>query len=64
MTNSNMVCIQPSKKSVKELGARIVGIVGVFELARNRKSSHNEKHVVERIDQMEKQVMEASGNRF
>ena len=49
---------------MKELGARIGGIVGVFELARNPKSSQNEKHGVERIDQMEKQVMEASGNRF
>ena len=63
MTKSNMVCSQPSKKPVKELGERIGGLVKVFVPARNPKSSQKEEQGVVMIHNIDKQVMVDSGNK-
>ena len=60
MTKSNMVCSQPSKKPVKELGERLVK---VFVPARNPKSSQKEEQGVVMIHNIDKQVMVDSGNK-
>ena len=63
MTKYNMVCSQPSKKPIKDLGEIIGGLVEVFEPARKPKSSQKEEQVAGMIDKVGKQVMEDSGNK-
>jgi hypothetical protein len=48
---------------VKELGDRIGGLVDLFEPAGNTKSSQKAEQGVGMIDEMDKQVMEDSGNK-